>query len=126
MNRVHLFGNLGADPELKHTQGGQALCKFRIATKERVKRNAEWVEETEWHSITLWGKRAETIAKHLRKGSSVCVMGRLRTSQYEKKGQKHYSTEIVAEIVEFGAKKGGARSQGDDDGPPADDDDIPY
>lgn len=114
MNRVHLFGRLGADPEYRETSGGTALCKFRLATTERVKKGGEWKEETEWHSITVWGSRAKPVSQYLTKGSSCCVLGRLRTSQYEKEGQKHYSTEIVADVVEFGELKRGQEDAGGD------------
>lgn len=114
MNRVHLFGRLGADPEYRETSGGTSLCKFRLATTERVKKGGEWKEETEWHSITVWGSRAKPCSQYLTKGSSVCVLGRLRTSQYEKEGQKHYSTEIVADVVEFGELKRGQEDAGGD------------
>lgn len=103
MNKVTLFGRLGNDAELKHTQGGHALLKLRLATTEQVKKGEEWVSETDWHNIVLWGKRAEGLAKHLKKGGQVLVEGRLKTSEYtDSQGDKRYSTEVVAEDIEFG------------------------
>ena len=139
VNKVIVVGNLGADPELKHTQGGTAVCRLSVATT-RTWNNSQTNEkqqETEWHRITVWGKSAENCEKYLSKGRQVYVEGRLRTSSYEKDGQKHWSTEIVAEQVQFlggkGDNQGGGGGRGGDDGPPPDnyesndpDDDIPF
>lgn len=92
-----LLGNLGADPDLRTTDGGQAILKLRLATSESyLDRNNERQERTEWHSVTVWGKRGEGLAKILSKGSRIFVEGALRTSSYEKNGEKRYSTEIHA------------------------------
>jgi single-strand DNA-binding protein len=97
LNKVMLLGNLGADPELRMTPGGQPILKLRLATSETyVDRNDVRQERTEWHSVTLWGKRGEALAKILTKGERVFVEGRLQTSSYEKDGEKRYRTEIVA------------------------------
>lgn len=111
LNKVLLLGNLGADPELKMTQGGQAVLKLRLATTESyLDRNNTRQERTEWHRVTLWGKRAEALAKFLTKGERIFVEGRISTSSYEKDGEKRYSTEIVANnIILAGRGKGGDR-----------------
>ena len=111
LNKVLLLGNLGADPELKVTQGGQAVLKLRLATTESyLDRNNTRQERTEWHRVTLWGKRAEALAKFLTKGERIFVEGRISTSSYEKDGEKRYSTEIVANnIILAGRGKGGDR-----------------
>jgi len=110
LNRVMLLGNLGQDPELKVTQGGQAVLKLRLATTESyLDRNNTRQERTEWHSVTIWGKRGEALAKILTKGSSVFIEGSIRTSSYEKNGEKRYSTEIVANNIIL---SGGRRSEG--------------
>lgn len=106
MNRVTLFGRLGNDPDFKLVGNGTGLLKLRLATSEKIKRGDEWVEETEWHSVTMWGKRAEALAKHLKKGGKVLIEGRLKTSEYDDRdGNKRYSTEVVAESIEFGGDK---------------------
>jgi single-strand DNA-binding protein len=88
LNRVMLLGNLGADPELRVTPGGQAVLKLRLATNESyVDRNNVRQERTEWHRVTVWGRRAEALGKILQKGDSLFVEGRLQTSSYEKKGR---------------------------------------
>lgn len=100
LNKVMLIGNLGADPELRMTQGGQAILKLRLATTETyLDKNNTRQERTEWHSITVWGKRGEALAKILEKGSNLYVEGSLRTSSYEKDGEKRYRTEITANNI---------------------------
>ena len=117
MNVVHILGNLGADPELRVTAGGTAVLKLRVATTERAKKGENWEDHTEWHSATAFGKRAEGLAKFLTKGSKVAITGKLRTSSYEKDGQKIYRTEIIADDVEPCGGKGGGKKQDDDDAP---------
>lgn len=109
MNIAIVAGNVGQDPELKFTQGGQATLRFSLATNYRVKKGDQWEDRTEWHKILVWGARAEGLAKVISKGSKLTVQGRLHTSQWEKDGQKHYSTEIVAEEVTL---QGGSRAEG--------------
>jgi single-strand DNA-binding protein len=100
LNRVMLLGNLGADPELRVTPGGQAVLKLRLATNETyLDRNNVRQERTEWHRVTIWGKRAEALGKILQKGDLLFIEGRLQTSSYEKNGEKRYSTEVVANNV---------------------------
>jgi single-strand DNA-binding protein len=110
LNRVMLLGNLGADPELRMTSGGQAVLKLRLATSESyLDRNKVRQERTEWHSVTVWGKRAEALSKILSKGSRLFVEGGLRTSSYDDRdGNKRYRTEVVAtNIVLAGGTRGG-------------------
>jgi len=99
LNRVMLLGNLGADPELRMTSGGQAVLKLRLATSETyMDRNKTRQERTEWHNVVIWGKRAEALAKILTKGTRIFVEGGLRTSSYDDRdGNKRYRTEIVAQ-----------------------------
>jgi single-strand DNA-binding protein len=117
LNRVMLLGNLGADPELRVTQGGQAVLKLRLATNETyLDRNNVRQDRTEWHRVTVWGRRAEALGKILQKGALLFVEGRLQTSSYEKNGEKRYSTEVIANnIVLPGTGRGrgeGAREGG--------------
>lgn len=119
LNRVMLLGNLGADPELRMTSGGQAVLKLRLATSETyLDRNKVRQERTEWHSVVVWGKRGEALSKILSKGSRIFVEGGLRTSSYDdKEGKKRYRTEIVASniILSGGGGRGGPRAA---EGPP--------
>ena len=115
LNRVMLLGNLGADPELKMTNGGQAVLKLRLATSETyLDRNKVRQERTEWHSVVVWGKRAEALGKFLTKGSRLFIEGGLRTTSYDdKEGNKRYRTEIVANnIILSGGGAGGGRGGG--------------
>jgi len=118
LNKVLLLGNLGADPELKVTQGGQSVLKLRLATTETyLDRNQTRQERTEWHRVTLWGKRAEALSKFLQKGERIFVEGRIQTSSYDKDGEKRYSTEIVANnIILAGKGKGAGAGAGDEGG----------
>lgn len=108
LNRVTLLGNLGADPELKMTSGGQAILKMRLATTETyLDRNKTRQERTEWHSCTVFGKRAEGLSRILSKGARVYVEGGIRTSSYEKDGEKRYRTEVaVSNVLLCGSKNG--------------------
>lgn len=111
LNRVMLFGNLGADPELRTTPGGQAVLKLRMATTETyLDRNNVRQERTEWHRVTVWGRRAEGLGKILQKGDRIFVEGRLQTSSYEKNGEKRYSTEVIANNIILG---GSGRGRGE-------------
>lgn len=109
LNRVLLLGNLGADPELKMTQGGQAVLKMRLATSESyLDKNRVRQERTEWHAVVVWGKRAEALGKFLTKGSRLFVEGSLRTSSYDdREGHKRYKTEIVASNIILAGAGGG-------------------
>lgn len=105
LNRVTLFGHLGADPELRMTNGGTYVLSFRVATtevyfdKEQTKQ-----ERTEWHKVALFGARAEPLSRILSKGSSVLIEGRLQTSSYEKDGSKRYTTEVIASEICLGGR----------------------
>ncbi len=111
LNKVMLLGNLGQDPELRMTSGGQAVLKLRIATSESyLDRNRNRQERTEWHSVVIWGKRAEALSKILSKGSRVFIEGGLRTSSYDDRdGNKRYRTEIVASNLILAGGRGGGR-----------------
>jgi single-strand DNA-binding protein len=113
LNKVMLLGNLGADPELRVTAGGQSILKLRLATTESyLDKNNTRQERTDWHSVTVWGKRGEALGKILAKGSSLFIEGRIQTSSYEKNGEKRYSTDIVANniILAGRGRAGGAES----------------
>ena len=103
VNRVTLLGNLGADPETKKTAGGQTITLFNLATSNAwTNREGQRQEHTEWHRIVAWGKLAETCAEYLTKGRKVYIEGRIQTRSWEDdKGQKRYTTEVVASQVLF-------------------------
>lgn len=101
VNKVILLGNLGADPELRYTANNSAVLNLRVATNTSWydKEKQERQERTEWHSVTVWGPRAEGLAKFLVKGRTIHVEGELRTSTYEKDGETRYRTEVHAHNV---------------------------
>lgn len=125
MNQATLVGNLTADPELRYTQGGQAVLNVRMATNTRFRSQEEWQERVDYHNVVIWGKRGEGLAKILTKGSPVLVQGSIRTSSYEKDGTKFYKTEINAtEVLLLGGKRGEGSTDSDAAG--ATTDDIPF
>lgn len=134
VNKVILVGRLGADPEMRFTGGGRAVCNFRIATDSVWKdKDGNRQKRTEWHKIVVWGPQGENCGKYLSKGREVYVEGELQTRQYEKEGQKHYATEIVAGTVRFlgGGERGAGRDMGGSDmgggfDAPMADDDVPF
>lgn len=101
MNKVLLLGNLAADPELKFTQGGMAVLNMRLVTNTSyVGRDNERKEQVEYHTVKVWGKRAEGLNKILAKGKKLLVEGKLTTRSWEdKNGGKRYATEINADNV---------------------------
>ena len=152
INKAILVGNLGADPEARYTQSGSPVTNFRIATSEKwTSKDGQPQERTEWHRIVTFGRLAEHCRDYLSKGRQVYVEGRIQTRQWEDRdGNKRYTTEIVAQTVQFlGRGQGGGQGQGcggggyDDDygpggggggggggfdsgPPPISDDDVPF
>ena len=146
LNKCMIIGNLGRDPEMRYTAGGQAVTQFTVAVNRNFRgQNGDWQEETEWFRVVAWGPLAERTAEYLRKGRKVYVEGRLQTRQWEdREGQKRYTTELIAQTVtaldarpreEEGAEPAGARPaprreapaapEGGEDGY-ADLDDLPF
>ncbi len=129
VNKVILIGNLGRDPELRYTQGGQAVVNFTLATSENwTDKSGEKVERTEWHRIVVWGRVGELCAQYLSKGRTVYIEGRIQTREWEDKdGNKRFTTEINAQTVQFlggprgdsdsGSGPGGGGSGGPNRGP---------
>jgi len=103
LNKAIIIGNLGRDPELSKTTGGNSVCAFSVATTERyTDKQGQRQEKTEWHNIVVWGKQAESTAQYLTKGSSVCVEGKMTTRTWDNnEGVKQYKSEIVANNVQF-------------------------
>lgn len=99
VNKVILVGNLGADPEIRHTQDGRPIANLRIATSESWKDRAtgERREKTEWHRVVIFTEGLCRIAEqYLRKGSTVYIEGQLQTRKWQDQaGQDKYTTEIV-------------------------------
>jgi single-strand DNA-binding protein len=103
VNKVILIGRLGKDPELRYTPSGQATASFSLATSERWNdKNGQKQERTEWHNIVVWAKLAELANQYLKKGSSAYIEGRITYRSWDgKDGNKRYTTEIVANTIQF-------------------------
>jgi len=96
MNQVILLGNVGADPELIHTESGKVKCKFSLATNSSYKNKmGEWVNEVEWHTCVAWNTRAESIARRVQKGTKVLVQGKI---EYYKTEDRTYCQILVNQI----------------------------
>jgi len=126
VNKVILVGNLGKDPEVRYTSGGQAVANLRIATSRswNDKQSGQRKEETEWHDVEVWGKQAEQCGEFLAKGRQVYVEGRLKTDKWQDKqsGQDRFRVKVVADTVRFlgGGGRGAARPAPEEaGGPPA-------
>lgn len=138
LNQVNLIGRLGSTPELRKTQSGKSVCSFSLATTDGYGES----QRTEWHRVVAWEKAAEFLAQYADSGRLVSIVGRLQTREYERDGQKHKVTEIIANSVQLldskpkqdkpsqprqeqkprkqGASRGDYRPTGYDD------DDVPY
>lgn len=112
LNKVLLLGNLGQQPEIKKTTSGMSVCTLSIATNDRRKDDAgSWQNIVEWHNVVTFGSTAENCAKYLNKGSSVLVEGKIQTRKWQdKEGNNRYTTEIIANNVQFIGAKGSSAS----------------
>jgi single-strand DNA-binding protein len=150
-NRVILVGNMTRDPELRYISSGTAVSDVGLAVNDRVKRGDQWVEETTFVDVTLWGRTAEIANEYLSKGSPVLIEGRLKLDRWEKDGQKHSKLKVIGERLQMlggrgeggqggrGGGRSGGRSRGGDEyqqheeseqytpaGGPPPSDDIPF
>lgn len=106
-NKVILVGNLTRDIELRYLQSGMAVADASIAVNDRKKSGEEWVEETSFIDLTIWGKTAELAAEYTSKGSSILVEGRLKQETWENTdGQKRSKIKVVVEKLQFLGRKG--------------------
>jgi len=133
VNKAILIGRLGADPEMRYTADGTAVCKFSLATSRKfTTKDGQKQEKTEWHRIVVWRKLAEICGQYLAKGKQVMIEGRIEYGSYEKDGVKQYTTEIVAENMQMlGGSGPGDRAPEPEPpfGPPSGgtpEDDIPF
>ena len=103
INKALIIGRLGRDPEVKYTPSGVAVCNFSVATSEtwKDKQTGERKEKTEWHRISCYRKLAEICGQYLKKGREAYIEGKLQTREWEQDGVKRYTTEIIANTVQF-------------------------
>ena len=118
LNHVVLIGNLvrdcgSSENDFGYTSNGQARANITIAVNRSKKQGEEWVDETSFFDITVWGKTAENLKPYFTKGSKIAVEGYLKQDRWEKDGQKHSRISIVAEHVELcGGRKEGGNTNG--------------
>ncbi len=99
VNRVELLGRVGADPEMRYSQGGTAVTTMRLAT-DRRRQNGD--TEADWHSVVCWGKQAEAVAQYVKKGNRLFLAGSLAQNTYvTDDGQRRRRTEVHAQEVVF-------------------------
>jgi len=140
-NRVILVGNITRDIDLRHTQSGLAVTEIGLAVNDRRKnQSGEWIDETTFVDVTLWGRQAEVAGQYLGKGSSVLIEGRLKLDSWEQDGQKRSKLRVVGERMQMlGSRSPGSRPAQEGSGsdysqsantqagtPPPPDDDIPF
>lgn len=96
-NKVQLIGHVGQDPEILNLDSGKKVATFSIATNDfRKNEKGEWIEDTQWHNIVVWGNKTETVKNYVTKGREVAIDGKLTHRTYEKEdGSKQYFTEVV-------------------------------
>jgi single-strand DNA-binding protein len=141
VNKVILVGNLGSDPEVRYTAGGDAVANLSVATAEswKDKQTGEKQERTEWHRVVMFRRLGEIAAEYLKKGSQVYIEGRLQTRKWQdKNGNDRYTTEIVANDMQMLGGRGGSAAYAGESAPAARqepasagaveefDDDIPF
>ena len=121
LNKVMLIGHLGRDPELKYGQSGNPVCTMTVATDEGyVDKEGNKVERVEWHRIVAYQRLAETCGQYLQKGRLVYVEGKLQTRKWQdQNGQDRYTTEVVAQRVQFLGRKGDSADHSDGYSAPA-------
>lgn len=130
MNKAIVIGNLGADPEVRHTQNSTPVATFSIATTERWKDTEGSPQEAvEWHRIVVWNRLAEIAGEYLKKGSKVCIEGKMQTRKYQKDGTDRYVTEIIGKSMEMLSSRrddSDAESYSDPDPTPGGSEEVPF
>jgi single-strand DNA-binding protein len=124
VNKVILIGNLGKDPEVRYLDNGVAVANISLATTENYKnKDGERVSQTEWHDVVLWRGLAEVAEKYLKKGASVYVEGKIRTSKWvDKEENTRYKTEVMADKLTMLGKSSSNGSQTSN----SSEDDLPF
>jgi single-strand DNA-binding protein len=122
INLVILGGNVGNEPEVKHTQAGVPIASFSLAMSEKWKKDGQEGSRLEWVRVVCFSNLAEICGQYLSKGDGVLVMGKLRSREYEKDGEKKRVTEVLADKVHFLTKK----KDREEGAPEGSYDDVPF
>ena len=119
LNKVQLIGNLGRDPEIRHTLEGKQVAKFTMAANRTFKnKEGESIDDTQWFNIEAWSGLAKVVEEHLTQGDRVYIEGRLKTESYDKDGETKYFTKVVAkEMIMLGSSRNGGADEEEDDIP---------
>ncbi len=133
INKVTLIGHLGADPEVRHLEGGTSVARFSLATNENYQdKGGNWQTQTEWHNVVAWRNLADRVERYLKKGMLVYVEGKISYRKYTtQEGQERYVTDIVANNIRILEKRDSSEAV---EAPlstppaasPAPDDDLPF
>lgn len=131
VNQATVIGYVGEVPKVNSTQQGRKVASFAVATTEKgytSKSGVQYPDRTEWHNIVLWGNLAEIAEKYLRKGSSVCIQGKMRTRSYDdKNGIKRYVTEIEGDVMQMlDRRTDNNAAPPQNEAPAQKDDDLPF
>ena len=120
LNKVQLIGNLGRDPEIRHTPEGKKLAKFSMAANRTFKnKDGDTIDDTQWFNVEIWGGLAKVVEDYLKSGDRIYIEGRLKTESYEKDGETKYFTKVVAqEMIMLGSFSS--------NGGEVEEDDIPF
>ena len=120
LNKVQLIGNLGKDPEIRHTPEGKMLAKFSMAANRTFKnKDGDTIDDTQWFNVEIWGGLAKVVEDYLKSGDRIYIEGRLKTESYEKDGETKYFTKVVAqEMIMLGSFSS--------NGGEVEEDDIPF
>lgn len=138
MNHVSIIGNLTKAPDVRKTQSGLTCASFSVAVQRPKDKNG--VVGTDFISCKAWGKTAEVCERYLDKGRKVAVIGHITTGSYEKNGQKHYTTDVTVDKIEFLTPRSDAQTATEtvtnpetgetmpafESGSPDDDDQLPF
>jgi single-strand DNA-binding protein len=120
-NRVVLVGNITRDVEVRYLQSGTAVTEIGLAINDRRKnQQGEWIEDTTFVDVTLWGRTAEVAGEYLSKGSPILVEGRLKLDTWETDGQKRSRLKVVGEKMQMLSGRAGGRADGRAADPAAD------
>jgi len=120
LNKVQLIGNLGRDPEIRHTPEGKMVAKFSMAVNRIFKnKDGDTIDDTQWFNVEAWTGLAKVVEDYLKSGDRIYIEGRLKTEKYEKDGETKYFTKVVVkDMIMLGSPRS--------NGPEVDEDDIPF
>lgn len=111
INKVIIMGRLTADPELRQTPNGIAVCRFSVAVNRQYADKNTGERQADFINVTAWRNTADFVAKYFAKGKMIIVEGSLRNNNYtDGNGVKHYSMEVIADSVNFGESKGSSEN----------------